>query len=120
MPNKKKGTKGKSTQETVHVGLLIDETRSMTGNEASVIGGANEFIEGLPVVGIIRKMSRQDAWAVGQTIGVAAPGRAFDYDASPEGTAAAMRLSSDRVQSFRSSRRTYEAEAEELGRRRPR
>jgi uncharacterized protein YegL len=34
-------------KETVHLGLLIDETGSMTGNEPAVIGGLNEFIESL-------------------------------------------------------------------------
>jgi uncharacterized protein YegL len=34
-------------RETVHVGLLIDETGSMGGMEPAVIGGINEFVESL-------------------------------------------------------------------------
>jgi len=37
----------KTRHETVHVGLLIDESGSMAGMEHSVIGGINEFIEKL-------------------------------------------------------------------------
>jgi uncharacterized protein YegL len=36
-----------NAQETVHVGLLIDETGSMGGLEPVVIGGINEFVEKL-------------------------------------------------------------------------
>ncbi len=207
----------KKSQETVHVGLLIDETGSMLGNESGVVGGINEFIEGLrkqeadskvratlamfdlhandpvlrvrfagiplhevdalkpadyqprgatplndAVVGLIRKLqakvrkgdraivviltdglenssetstaevrkairrkeaagwefiylgANQDSWAEAQKLGVAAPGRQFDWDASPEGTRRAMVMAADRVQSFRESRVRYEAEAEEL------
>ncbi|MGH3041442.1 MAG: vWA domain-containing protein [Gaiellaceae bacterium] len=45
----KNGSKnGKSAgQETVHVGLLVDETGSMGGMEVAVVGGINEFIESL-------------------------------------------------------------------------
>lgn len=35
---------GANDKETVHVGLLIDETGSMTGTEPAVVGGINEFI----------------------------------------------------------------------------
>jgi uncharacterized protein YegL len=34
-------------RQTVHVGLLIDETGSMGGTEIAVVGGINEFIESL-------------------------------------------------------------------------
>ena len=30
--------------DTLHVGLLVDETGSMSGNESAVVGGINEFV----------------------------------------------------------------------------
>jgi hypothetical protein len=36
-----------ASQETLHVGILIDESGSMGGLEHSVIGGINEFVGGL-------------------------------------------------------------------------
>lgn len=222
MAKAKSNSKAESNRkpDTVHVGLLIDETGSMMGNEQAVVGGVNEFVEKLrkqeadskvratlamfdlhggepvvrmkytsipidevdslgagdyaprgatplndAVVGTIRKMQKkvkkedrailviltdglenssetstdevrklinrkekagwefiylganQDAWAAAQSLGVVAPGRSFDYQASPAGTADALALSADRVQSFRASRSAYEVEAEQLGRR---
>jgi uncharacterized protein YegL len=38
---------GRRSRETVHVGLLIDETGSMGGMEPAVIGGINQFVESL-------------------------------------------------------------------------
>ncbi len=37
----------KKKPETVHVGLLVDETGSMMRDEPAVIGGVNEFVENL-------------------------------------------------------------------------
>jgi uncharacterized protein YegL len=45
--NGSRNGKPAGSQETVHLGLLIDESGSMTGNEPAVIGGLNEFIESL-------------------------------------------------------------------------
>jgi uncharacterized protein YegL len=45
--NGSRNRKGATPKEIVHVGLLIDETGSMTGTEAAVVGGINEFIESL-------------------------------------------------------------------------
>jgi uncharacterized protein YegL len=42
-----KKNRKEAERSTVHVGLLIDETGSMTGMEPAVIGGVNEFIESL-------------------------------------------------------------------------
>jgi Mg-chelatase subunit ChlD len=42
------GKKSKAAKlDTLHVGLLLDESGSMTGSEAAVIGGVNEFVESL-------------------------------------------------------------------------
>ena len=38
---------GAKSRETVHVGLLVDETGSMGGMEPAVVGGINEFVESL-------------------------------------------------------------------------
>ena len=32
------------TKDTLHVGLLVDESGSMSGNEPAVVGGINEFV----------------------------------------------------------------------------
>ena len=32
------------TKDTLHVGLLVDESGSMCGNEPAVVGGINEFV----------------------------------------------------------------------------
>jgi uncharacterized protein YegL len=204
-------------KETVHVGLLIDESGSMGGMEPAVVGGVNEFVgalatseadnrvlvtlamfdlhgqgpivrtrfAGIPldevaplgpgdymprgstplndaVVKTVRTMGRkvkkgdravlvvltdgfenasetptdevrelihrkeaegwefiylganQDAWAESQKIGMAAPGKAINYAASPEGTAAAMRVSAERVKKFREDPSDYEAESADL------
>jgi uncharacterized protein YegL len=204
-------------KETVHVGLLIDETGSMTGTEPAVVGGINEFIgtlaaaeadnrvlvtlamfdlhgqgpivrmkfAGIPldevaplgpgdymprgstplndaVVKTVRSMARkvkksdramlvvltdglenssetptgevrqlirekekagwefiymganQDAWAESGRIGLGAHGKHFNYDASPEGTVSAMRVSADRASTFRRDPERYKAEADEL------
>ena len=38
-------TKGaKEDHDTLHVGLLVDESGSMSGNEPAVVGGINEFV----------------------------------------------------------------------------
>ena len=214
----------KAKPETVHVGLLIDETGSMAGMEPAVVGGVNEFVEslrkqeeesrvlatlakfdlhgsdpvlrvqyaGIPldevallepgdyaprgatplndaVVGVIRTIDKavsdgerailvvltdgyenasetstkkvrkkirakeadgwefiylgadQDSWAEAEQIGIAdAPGKAFDYDKSEKGTADALKLSADRVQSFRKDAVKYREEADEIGRSRRR
>ncbi len=34
----------KPTNDTLHVGLLVDESGSMQGNQSAVIGGINEFV----------------------------------------------------------------------------
>lgn len=42
------GTKSKkSKSQKLHVGLLLDESGSMLGNESAVVGGVNEFVEKL-------------------------------------------------------------------------
>jgi uncharacterized protein YegL len=46
MSARKKSAK-KPEPETLHVGLLLDESGSMCGNETAVIGGVNEFVEQL-------------------------------------------------------------------------
>ncbi|MGH2992786.1 MAG: vWA domain-containing protein [Solirubrobacterales bacterium] len=216
--NGSRNGKRAGSQETVHLGLLIDETGSMTGNEPAVIGGLNEFIEslradeaeanvrvtmsmfdlhgndpvvrakfkGIPleevtplgpgdyqprgatplndaVVKTIRSMARvvkkghramlviltdglenasetpsrdvrklihrkekagwefiylganQDVWAEAEKVGLAQPGKSLRWEASPEGTDHALRLSADRAKSFRDDPERYKAEAEELG-----
>lgn len=212
-----KNGKGSHSTETVHVGLLIDETGSMMGTEPAVVGGINEFIGTLTaaeadnrvlvtlamfdlhgqgpivrtkfasipldevaplgpgdyaprgstplndaIVKTVRSMSRkvkkadramlvvltdglenasetptsevrklihrkekdgwefvylganQDAWAESHKIGLDAPGKHFTYDASPEGTMSAMRVSADRAVKFREDPEDYKAKAEEL------
>jgi Mg-chelatase subunit ChlD len=45
--NGSRNGRGAKSKETVHVGLLIDETGSMSGMEPAVVGGINEFVESL-------------------------------------------------------------------------
>lgn len=45
--SKKKSKTEDSRDDRLHVGLLLDESGSMLGNESSVIGGVNEFVEKL-------------------------------------------------------------------------
>jgi uncharacterized protein YegL len=45
--NGSRNGRGAGSKETVHVGLLVDETGSMGGLEPAVIGGINEFVESL-------------------------------------------------------------------------
>jgi hypothetical protein len=206
------------TGKALHVGLLLDESGSMGGNEAAVIGGVNEFVEklradesetkvlatlgmfdrhahdpvvryayaGIPLeevmtlaqgayrprgatplndatVAIIRAIStkvskgdrvmlvvltdglenasetpsravrdliaekeaegwefiylgaNQDAWADSQHIAIEARGRKFDFDASPVGTAAALRHSAQRVREFRADADAYRDSLKEEG-----
>jgi uncharacterized protein YegL len=44
---KRAKAKTKTATETIHLGLLIDESGSMGGKEEAVITGCNEFIQGL-------------------------------------------------------------------------
>ena len=44
MPKPKTEPNRGEAPDTFHVSLLIDESGSMTGNEAAVIGGVNEFV----------------------------------------------------------------------------
>jgi uncharacterized protein YegL len=206
---------------TLHVGLLLDESGSMAGTEAAVVGGVNEFVEklradeagaetkvvatlgvfdrhahdpvvryayaGIPleevttfetgdyrprgatplndaVVGVIRKIAsdirgkgdrvilvvltdgfenasetpsrvvrkliaekeaegwefiylgaNQDAWADSGQIPVAPRGRKFDFDASPQGAAAALRHSASRVRDFRVDPAAYRESLKDQG-----
>jgi len=45
--NGSRNGRGAGSKETVHVGLLVDETGSMGGMEPAVVGGINEFVESL-------------------------------------------------------------------------
>ncbi|CAN5470383.1 hypothetical protein BH10ACT11_BH10ACT11_15940 [soil metagenome] len=47
MSAKSKNSKPGGKPEKLHVGLLLDESGSMLGNENAVIGGVNEFVERL-------------------------------------------------------------------------
>lgn len=205
-------TKNQNQKETLHVGLLLDESGSMAGTESSVVGGVNEFVEklradeagnetkvvatlgmfdrhahdpvvryayaGIPldevavlqpgayrprgatplndaVAGVIRKIdgqrskgdrvilvvltdgfenasetpsgalrkliadkeaegwefiylgANQDAWDDSDQIPIAPRGRKFDFEASPAGTAAALRHSAVRVRDFRDDPAEY-------------
>ena len=207
-------------KDTLHVGLLVDETGSMSGSEPHVVGGINEFVAQLaadqngtkvlatlamfdlhgndPVVRVkfddipiaevdtlgpgdysprgatplndavvrtIRSMDKrvkkghramlviltdgfenasetagsdvrklihsrekrgwefiylganQDAWAESQKIGLAQPGKSFDFAGSPQGTRAALRASGGRAKRFRDEPAEYVAELETLDRR---
>ena len=209
--SKKKNATGH--RDTLHVGLLVDETGSMGPNHLAVVGGINEFVaklasdtngtkvlatlsmfdlhgndpvvrtkfEGIPVqevgmfgpddysprgatplndavVRTIRSMGKrvkkghramlviltdglenasetssrdvrkliverekagwefiylganQDSWAESSKIGVGARGKRFDYEATPAGTAAALRASGARVRKFRNEPDEYRAE----------
>ena len=217
MSAKKKSTK-KPKPDTLHVGLLLDESGSMCGNENAVIGGVNEFLAklqhqesktkvtatlglfdrsgndpvvryayaGIPldevaqlgssdyvprgatplndaVVGVIRKIdaqvskgdrvilvvltdglenasetpsrkvgklirekeaagwefiylgANQDSWAESERIGIADRGKRFDFEASPQGTAAAMAHSADKVTRFREAPKEYREELADEG-----
>ena len=206
------------TKDTLHVGLLVDESGSMSGNEPAVVGGINEFVAKLaadqngtkvlatlgmfdlhgndPVVRVrfedipvsevdtlgpgdymprgatplndaviktiramdervkqghramlviltdglenssrassnkVRKLiherekrgwefiylgANQDSWAESQRIGIADRGKQFDFDASPAGTRAALRVSGERAKKFRDAPAEYRGELNELG-----
>jgi uncharacterized protein YegL len=216
MSNNGKSTDGQAT-DILHVGLLVDESGSMQGNQPAVIGGINEFVAKLAsdangtkvlatlamfdlcgndpvvrtkfddipvaevatlgpadyqprgatplndaVVRTIRSMDKrmksghrvmlviltdgfenasetssrdvrkliiererrgwefiylganQDAWAESDRIGLAQPGKAFDYDASPAGTRAALRASGERAKRFRDAPGGYRQELDSL------
>lgn len=59
--------------------------------------------------------ANQDAWAESDRIGITARGKKFDWDASPEGTRAALRASGERAKRFRDAPAEYRAELEDLG-----
>jgi len=58
--------------------------------------------------------ANQDSWAEGSKIGVGAPGKRFDYDATPDGTRAALRASAARAGRFRDAPDEYRTELNDL------
>ena len=58
--------------------------------------------------------ANQDAWAESDRIGLAQRGKSLDYEASPEGTRAALRASGSRAKKFRDEPDEYRAELEDL------
>jgi hypothetical protein len=58
--------------------------------------------------------ANQDSWAESQRIGIADRGKQFDFDASPAGTRAALRVSGERAKKFRDAPAEYRQELEDL------